>query len=195
MKLEQWRGVVRACWLQFIGKNEPAYAEYARLYHRAPSAAIAGRLGFLAAEAGHLQDSIRWFEEALGLRADDAQTWFNLGYVRQRNGEYRAAIAAFREAIDLAPTLDRAWYGVGLAHAALGEHADAAQAFEENVRRQTMFGEAWFLLGMAHHHARNPERVVEIVQRLRTFEPRRANQLIRDTGRSDLAHLFSELPF
>lgn len=195
MKIERWRCAARAWLLQFLGKNELAYAEYARLNRLAPSAAVAGRLGFLAAETQRLQDSARWFEEAVRLDAGNAQAWFNLGFVREQNGERRAAIAAFREAVRLAPELDRAWYGMGLAHAALGEHAEAAQAFEENVRRQTMFGDAWFQLGMAHHHARNPERVAEIVRRLRTFEPKRANQLIRDTGRGDLAHLHSELPF
>ena len=195
MNIERWRSAARAWLLQFFGKDEPAYAECARLYRHAPSAALAGRLGFLAAETQRPQDSVRWFEEALRLDAGDARLWYNLGFVREQNGERRAAIAAFREAVRLAPELDRAWYGMGLAHAALGEHAEAAQAFEENVRRQTMFGDAWFQLGMAHHHARNPERVAEIVRQLRTFEPKRANQLIRDTGRGDLAHLRSELPF
>lgn len=58
-----------------------------------------------------------------------------------------------------------------------------------------MHGDAWYQLGMAQHHARHPERVVEVIKQLKTFDPKRANQLIRDTGRADLAHLHTDMPF
>ena len=58
-----------------------------------------------------------------------------------------------------------------------------------------MNGEAWYHLGMAQHLANNPDRVREVIEHLRGFEPKRSNQLIRETGRSDLMDLIQELPF
>jgi tetratricopeptide (TPR) repeat protein len=84
---------------------------------------------------------------------------------------------------------------MGLAYAAQGKHDDAADSFETASKLQPMHGEAWYRLGMESHLAQRPQRVAQVVEKLKAFDPRRANQLIRDTGRDDLAHLFTEIPF
>lgn len=195
MDYEQWRHSARAWLFHFIGKTDLAYEEYVTAYRHAPSAAAARNLGFIAATKERLDDAIRWFGEAVRLEPEDADTWFNLGFARERNGLHLEAIAAFREATRLKPELDRAWYGLGLACAKLGQHPEAAAAFEEVARLQPMHGEAWYQLGMAQHHARNPDRVKQVIEKLRTFDPKRSNQLIHDAERSDLTHLIQELPY
>lgn len=195
MNYEQWRHGARAWLFHFFGKTELAYDEYAIAFKQAPSASAASNLGYLAATRDRLPDAIRWFETATSLQPDDAEIWFNLGFVRERNRQRTEAIAAFREAVRRNPAQDRAWYGLGLAHAHLGDHGDAARAFEEAARLQPMHGEAWYHLGMAQHLAHNPERVRQVIEHLRSFDPKRSNQLIRETGRSDLSHLVREMPF
>lgn len=196
MNFELWRHYYRGVFFQTFKRPGKAIEAYQlALRHEPRFARAAISIAHLYALQEQYEEAVRSYLDALRLAPSNAEMHFNLGYIYDRQRKHEQAIAAFAEALRLKPTIDRAWYGMGLAHAALGEHAEAAQAFGENVRRQTMFGDAWFQLGMAHHHARNPERVAEIVRRLRTFEPKRANQLIRDTGRGDLAHLHSELPF
>lgn len=195
MNFDQWRHSVRAWLFHFFGKNDLAFDEYVVAFRQMPSAAVARNLGFIATQQNRLSEGTHWFGEATKLDPASAETWFNLGFTRERNGQRHEAINAFSEAVRLNPNLDRAWHGMGLAHAALGNHQEAANAFEETVKLQPMHGEAWQHLGMAHHHANNLDRAAQVIAKLKTFEPKRANQLLRDTGRTDLAHLHTEMPF
>lgn len=195
MNYEQWRHSARAWLFHFFGKDKLAYGEYVQAFRYAPSASAARGIACIAAGAKQLNEAVHWFEQATRLEPEDADTWFNLGFVREQNGSHDDAIQAFLEAVRLKPILDRAWYGMGLARAKLGRHAEAAAALEQAARLQPMNGEAWYQLAMAHHHARNPDRVHEIIEHLRGFDPKRSNQLIRDTERSDLSHLIQQLPF
>jgi tetratricopeptide (TPR) repeat protein len=195
MDFEQWRHSARAWMLHFIGKDDLAFAEYVIAFNHAPSAKVARNLGFIATQKKRSSEGAYWFAEATKLDPGNAETWFNLGFALEHNGQRQEAVAAFRECVRLKPGLDRAWYGLGLNQAARGEHHEAAKAFEETVKLQPMHGDAWYQLGMAQHHAHNPDRVAEVIAKLKAFEPKLANQLIRDAGRTDLAHLHTEMPF
>lgn len=195
MKFELWRHSARAWLFHFFGRNQRAFDEYSTAFRLDPSAKMARNLGFIATEQNRLSEGAHWFLEATKLDPDSAETWFNLGFSRERNGQRLEAIEAFKEAIRINPKLDRAWYGMGLAQAALGQHEEAACAFERTVELQPMHGGAWYNLGMAHHHAHHTGQLPRVIEKLKSFEPKRANQLIKDTGRNDLSHLHTELPF
>lgn len=195
MSFEYWRHTARGWILHFIGRNQAAFNEYSIAYTLKPDAKLARHLGYIATQQNRLKEGAYWFGEATRSEPGNAETWFNLGFALERNGQYEEAVKAFSESARLKPVIDRAWYGKGLACARLGQHAEAAKALEETVRLQPMHGEAWYHLGMAHHFACNPDRLVEVIEKLKSFEPKRANQLIKDTNRTDLHHLFTELPF
>lgn len=196
MNYEQWRHSARAWLFHFFGKEDLAYEEYVTAFHHAPGAPAARSIAFIAATRENFAEAVAWFEKAVALEPQDNDTWFNLGFVRDRAGQREAAIAAFDEAVRLNPAHDRAWYGLGLARAHLGQHAEAAAAFEKAAKLQPMNGDAWYHLGMAHHLASNPDRVTRVIEHLRSFDPKRSNRLIRETERSDLAHLVrEELPY
>lgn len=196
MNFEHWRHYARAWLFHFFGRDERAFAEYEVAFRHDPANVQAARhLAFIAAQKKHFDVAEHWFGEALRLAPDDADTHFNLGFVCEQAGKPRAAIAAFAEATRLKPSLDRAWYGLGLAHAALGEHALAIAPLDEATRLQPMNAIAWLHLGMACHLAGEAERVRTIVERLVDFDPKTARQLVRDSGREDLAKLIPDLPF
>ena len=195
MNFDLWRHSTRAWLFHFFGKNDRAFEEYAIAFQQIPSAKVARNLGFIATQQNRLGEGARWFAQATKLDPGSAETWFNLGFTRERDGQRHEAISAFSEAIRLNPKLDRAWYGMGLAYAALGNHREAANALEETVKLQPMHGEAWQHLGMAHHYAKNLDRVAQVIAKLKAFDPKRANLLLRDTGRTDLAHLYTDMPF
>lgn len=196
MNFEHWRHYARGWLLHFFGRSEQAYQEYVAAFRERPDDVQAARhLAALAAERKDFAAAESWFLEALRIVPDDASSHFNLGFVRQQQGRQREAIAAFADATRLQPTLDRAWYGMGLARAALGEHLDAVTAFTEATRLQPMNGEAFYQLGMAWHHAGERDKLQQVVKKLVAFEPKRARQLVRDSGRDDLMALIPELPF
>jgi len=196
MNYEHWRHYARGWLFHFVGKTEPAYEAYALAFrHDRQDAQSARHLAAIAAQRQDYRLAERWFLEVLRIAPDDADSHFNLGYVREQMKELGQAIASFKEATRLKPTLDRAWYGMGLAHAALGEHAAAATALREAARLQPMNGHAWYQLGMAYHHNGEPKKVEQVVNKLLEFDPKFTRQLIKDSGREDLAHRLPEMPW
>lgn len=196
MNFENWRHYARAWLLHFIGQQDRAYEAFALAFrHDAQDHQAARHLAAIAAERKQYDVAEKWFLEVLRITPADADTHFNLGFVREQAGKPRLAIDAFREAARLKPILDRAWYGQGLAHAALGEHAEAAAALKEAARLQPMNGIAWYQLGMAYHRNGQADQVEKVLRKLIEFEPKMSRQLVRDSGREDLAKLLPELPF
>lgn len=195
MNFEQWRHNKRAWLFHFIGNETRAYDEYVIAYRHNPTAEAARSLGSITAKREKLADAIRWFEEAVRLEPEDAETWFNLGFVRERGGLLREAIEAFREAVRLKPSVDRAWYGMGMTHAALGEHPEALQALEEAARLQPLNAEARYQLGMACFHCGDLKRTRAAIIELKNMDSKRANKLIKDTGSQEFDDLITQLPF
>lgn len=196
MNYEHWRHYARGWLMHFIGRTDQAYEAFSIAFrHNADDDRAPRHLAAIAAERGQFDVAEQWFLEVLRLAPHDGDIHFNLGFVRERGGKPRQAIESFREAVRLNPLLDRAWYGLGLAHAVLGEHGEAVTALKEAARLQPMNGNAWYQLGMACHHAGQVGQVEKTLRKLVGFEPKLAQQLVKDSGREDLAGLLPELPF
>jgi tetratricopeptide (TPR) repeat protein len=191
-KRHYWRG-----WLfHFFGRPERAFDEYrAAFAHDRQEVQAARHLAFIAAQRRDFELAVSWYGEALRIEPGDANTHFNLGFSLEQMGRPAAAVVAFAEAVRLNPALDRAWYGLGLAHAARGAHGEAVVALDEAARLQPMNALAWYQLGMACHLSGQAGRVAEVLTRLVGFDPKMARQLVRDSGRDDLAARIPELPF
>lgn len=196
MILEHRRHYARAWLFHFLGLDEQAYAAFATVYALDPGNLQAARhLAGIAAARQRWEIAEDWYQKVLVLAPEDADTWFNLGFVREQHGKPETALTAFNAATRLKPALDRAWHGMGLAYARLAQHSAAAAALEQAVVLQPMNGESFYQLGMAYHHAGQADAVKRVVLRLIAFEPKRAQALVKDTGRGDLACLIPELPF
>ena len=196
MDFEHWRHYARGWLFHFLKMNDRAVAEFTMAYRLRPDDVQAARhLAFLAAQQHDYQVADRWYGEVVRLAPDDADSHFNHGYVRDLGGRAADAITSFEQAVALKPSLDRAWYGMGLARARLGDHAGAAAALERATELQPLNAEAWYQLGMARHHAGQRDELKAVAEKLVRFDPKRAKQLVRDTGRDDLAGLIPDLPF
>ena len=190
MNFEFWRHNLRARLFLLLRRPEKAMREYEAALRVDPGAAtVLNSLAWLRAGAGRYAEAEALFLEALRRRPEDAVGLFNLGFVRDQQGKRREAIEAFARAVALKPGIDRAWYGMGLAHAALGEHYAAAAALQKAAELQPMNGQAWYHLGMAYHTLHQADRVEEVIRHLHRFDPKLAQKLITDAGRTDLAHL------
>ena len=189
MNFDRVRHGLRGMFFNMLGQPERALAAY-RDSHRVDPTHVGTlrTLGWLEAQQERWAAADAWYARAVELEPNDAHTWFNLGYVRDKGGMDEAAIAAFQRATELNPNNDRAWYGLGMLHARHGRHADAAAALTEAGRLQPMNGLAWYALGMAWQHCNEPDKVAAVIEHTLTHDPRTAQQLIRDTGRSDYAH-------
>lgn len=116
------------------------------------------------------------------LRPDAAGVWFNLGYVLEQLECLPEAEQAFLSATRLDPDLDRAWYGLALCQIALQRLDAAAEALRKNTALQPMSPFGWYQLARLHAQRQETEQAEQIIRHLRSFEPRVAAQLVRETG-------------
>jgi tetratricopeptide (TPR) repeat protein len=187
-----------ACgWIyQLFGQGERASVAYASAFRLdAQDVRSARHIAFIAAQKCDDDAALRWFDAALSIAPEDADTHFNRGFLLGRMERPDAALKAFAEAVRLRPALDRAWYGMGMTWATLGDHAKAIPALSEAARLQPMNGQAHYQLGMAFHHNGQPEQLERTLHHLLECNAKLAHQLVRDSGRNDLVARLPELPF
>ena len=194
MNFDHFRFTLRAVVFDWLGQSERSQAAYVAAFSADPKDVRAARsIAWNHARQQRWQQAVHWFETALALEGEHADTWFNLAYVHEQQGDRDGAKAAFLRASALNPKHDRAWYGLGMICAHQGDHAAAAEALQHAAELQPMNGMAWYALGMARYHNRQPEQVETVIRHLALHEPQTAKRLIQDAERADLAHLV-ELP-
>lgn len=193
MNYDHFRYNLRALMFEWLRQPDKAMAAYVECYRADPGDIRAARsIAWTLAQKQQWPAAAEWFQKALAIEADHADTWFNLGYVHEQGGNADGALEAFTKTAELNPKHDRAWYGMGMIHARKGDHAAAARALHEAAKLQPMNGNAWYALGMAHYHSNDPDQVQKTIEHCATHDPQTAKRLIQDAQRPDLAHL---LPF
>ena len=194
LKLEAWRYYLRARLALMLRQRRRAIENYRFALRFDPGFLRAAHgLAFLLAQEGDTTQALVQLQELVQRQPKNGHAWFNLGFVQDQLQQPREAIAAFTEAVRVDPKLDRAWYGIGLCHQRLGEHDAAARALEEAARLQPMNPHAWYELGMTYQALSRADEVKRVALHLNRFDRKMTRQLIRDTGRGDLAHLVADL--
>jgi tetratricopeptide (TPR) repeat protein len=172
-------------WLQLLlGLKDAAERTYGELLHADPDDAHA------RASRAHLRSSRRDFPAAIDDYQDllnrhperSGADWFNFGYLLEEAGRFEEAEAAFRRAVALSPQLDRAWYGLGLVLIRLQRLDEAVAALKRNTELQPMSPYGWYQLARVHIDRAKPDEALKIIRHLRGFEPKVADQLVRETG-------------
>ncbi len=145
------------------------------------SHALATRAHLLAQD-GNLPDARRALQTLVERHPQQASAWFNLGYLCEAMGLPLEAEAAFRRAIGLRPALDLAWYGLGLSLIRQHRLDEAAEALRRTTELQPMGPHGWYQLARVQADRNDPAEASRIIRHLRGFEPRFAEQLVRETG-------------
>jgi len=95
--------------------------------------------GALLLQERELEGAMRHLQEAVRLKPDHADTWYNIGRVYLIRGEWPAAAAAFRQASGLSPGDPDALVDLGNALFNLDRFDEAAAAYERALRLQPDF--------------------------------------------------------
>ena len=177
--LVQWQ--VRA-WL-LLGCQRRALACLHRALQTDPTDthALATRAHVLA-QRGDKAAALQDLAQLVALAPDGAVGWFNYGFLSEDMGLLAQAEAAFLRATALDPQLDRAWYGLGLCHIRQGRLVQARVALQKNTVLQPLGPFGWYQLARVHEALNEPAEAQKIIRHLRTFEPKVAAQLERETG-------------
>lgn len=175
------RWQIRAC--LWAGRPDAALRCVDRLLLERPSDihALSTRAHLLA-QVGDACTAIAALRHVLALNPQLTASWFNLGFLLERQGDAAAGAEAFHRAVRMDPRLDRAWYGLGLCLIRLHRWDEAVQALRRNTALQPMSPSGWYQLARVHAERQEPEEAERIIRHLRSFEPRVAAQLQRETG-------------
>lgn len=187
MKGRGWAWLVHRAWVALwllLGRQQAARATLDRMLERWPGDAYAlSSRAHVHAQAGRRAEAIADAQALVQSHPELAAAhWFNLGYLLEEDGRLTDAEAAFRRALAMNDQLDRAWYGLGLVLIRQQRLDDAVQALERNTQLQPMSPYGWYQLARVHLDLQAPDRALKIIRHLKTFEPKVAAQLERETG-------------
>lgn len=111
-----------------------------------------------------------------------SHAWYNLGYLLNEQGSVVDAESAFRKSLSLNSALDLSWYGLGLVLIQQRRFDEAVEALKKNTHLQPMSPFGWYQLARVHMDRKSPEEAVIVIKHLRGFDPKVADQLVRETG-------------
>jgi predicted Zn-dependent protease len=173
---------VRAVFLLVAGDRAGALRCFERMLQDRPGNRYAlASLAHVQVQAGKPAAAVTSLYALTAAWPQHAAGWFNLGYVLQQVGRDAEAIPAFHRALALNPQLDRAWYGLAMALVQQKQWPAALHALRENTALQPMSPYGWYQLAHVHWALGEAGEAVKVIEHLRRFEPRVADQLERET--------------
>ena len=144
--------------------------------------ALASRAHVLV-QLNRMDESVLNLQQLTGMAGSKTQmgtTWFNLAYVLQQKGRHEEACSAFENAVLHCPWLGQAWYGLGLSLIQQCKLHAARNAMKQTTILQPMAPHGWYQLAHVDLALGEPEKVMQVVEHLRRFEPKVARQLELD---------------
>lgn len=133
-------------------------------------------------EAGDVASAQVILKRLLQQEPQQSAAWFNLGFLLEQQGQATQAEAAFRRATETAPALDRAWYGLALSLIAQQRWNEAEDALHKSIELQPLNPFGWVQLARLNVRRGESDQALRVIAHLRSFEPRAAALLARETG-------------
>jgi predicted Zn-dependent protease len=183
-RIDWWLLKLRALVLLVFGRNAAAEAVFDTMLARWPTDAYAlSSRVHLRAQRGDAGAAIADAQALVAAHPQrSAADWFNLAFMLEEADRLDEAEAAFRRAVELDPKLDRGWYGLGLTLIRLQRFDEAVVALKRNTELQPMSPYGWYQLARVQMDRQDPDATRKIIRHLKTFEPKVAAQLERETG-------------
>jgi tetratricopeptide (TPR) repeat protein len=175
---------VRAMVRLTLGLRDAAEDAFTAMLARWPDDAYAlASRAHLRASLGRRSQAIADQQRLVQVHPDrSAADWFNLAFLLDEAERHDEAEPAFRRAVELDPKLDRAWYGLGLVLIRQQRLDEAVEALKKNTELQPMSPYGWYQLARVQLDREKPEEARKIIRHLKGFEPKVADQLVRETG-------------
>jgi predicted Zn-dependent protease len=169
-------------WLVF-GQRETAGKVFEAMLKANPDDvyALASRAQ-LAVQRGDKVQALMDMKRLCALDGGSAHAWYNYAYLLHDCGYVGEAEGVFKKALELSPKLDLAWYGLSLVHIQQKRFDDAVTTLKKNTELQPMSPYGWYHLARVYVDRKEPDEARKVIAHLRGFEPKVADQLVRETG-------------
>jgi len=117
-------------------------------------------LGILFGKKGKLKEAIKSYDEALKIKPDHQDVWYNRGNALSALGKKEEAIKSYDEAIKIKPDKFEAWGNRGNALSSLGKHEEAIKSYDEVIKIKPDNQDTWYNKGIALAHQKQYEEAL-----------------------------------
>ncbi len=128
-------------------------------------------LALAFAAEGKLQEATKYFEQALRLKPEYAESHYNFGLALAGQGRLPEAIEQWKQAVQINPDYAEAEFNLGVAFQQTGKPQEAVQHFQQVVRIKPDSAEAYYNLGNALVLAGRPEDSIRCYQEALRLKP------------------------
>jgi len=111
--------------------------------------------GYKEGEAGHFNEAIQNYTEAIQLKPDYATAFYNRGVNLAKKGDFANAIGDYTEAIQLQPEYPESYYNRGTSYNELGEYDKGIRDLTEAIKQKPGFADAYFNRAFAWNRKNN----------------------------------------
>jgi serine/threonine protein kinase/Tfp pilus assembly protein PilF len=157
-------------------KLQPPQHQQAVGYYRAAlavreSPGVYLNLGKCLLHCGADDEAIAAFEQAIRLKGDYAEAYYNRGLALGLKDRRDDAIASYKEAVRLKPNFVRAHYWLGTELRKKGRLDEALAELNEAIRLKPDYAEAHRELGVTYWYKNRPEEATAAFQKAVHFKP------------------------
>jgi len=129
--LDQLQGLVN---LYTRGQSQEALDQALKLQKQFPrSINLYNMIGSANQSLGKLDEAIEAYREAISIKPDFTEAYYNMGIVFQIDGKLSEAIEAYKKAISIKPDYAEACCNMGNAHRDKGELVEAIEAYKKAI--------------------------------------------------------------
>ncbi len=108
-------------------------------------------LGAVLQDLGRLEPAVKSFDQAIQIKPDYADAYYNRGNALQKLGQLEAAVKSFDQAIQIKPDFVKAYSNRGNALQKLGQLEAATKSYDKAIRIKPDFANAYSNRGTALH--------------------------------------------
>ncbi|MEH2038945.1 MAG: tetratricopeptide repeat protein [Nostoc sp.] len=106
-------------------------------------------LGNLLLTASEYEAAIASYDQALKLKPDYQEAWYDRGYALGKLVRFEEAIASYDQALKFQPDYHQAWYNRGIALDDLGRFEEAIASYDQALKIKPDYHQAWYNRGNA----------------------------------------------
>ena len=135
---------------------------------------LLSNMGLAYQHLGDWQRSAQFWQKAIQLRPDEANSYNNLGVVYAESGQPERALETWQEAVTRKPDKANTHYNMGTTYYKLGQYTEALASWRRAIEVDPVYESAYYNMGNAHFRLGDWEAAIAVYEKAKHREPQRA---------------------